>query len=417
MPLLFVAFLLVPGVAWAQGNPLGLEFRVNTYTTNPQFRPSVASDTVGNLVVVWTSGTQDGSGFGVFGQRYDSSGTPLGPEFRVNTYTTNAQYRGSVATDITTGDFVVVWESFGQDGSEWGVFGQRYAGSGAPLGPEFRVNSYTTNYQLYPSVGRDPSGTFVVVWQSTPQDGSSFGVFGQRYSSSGAPVGPEFQVNTYVANAQNLPSLAADFSGNFVVVWTSPQDGSGYGVFAQRFASSGAPLGPEFRVNTYTTNTQAYPFVAADTATGNFVVVWNSGVQVQDGSAYGVFGQRFTSTGVPLGPEFRVNTYTTDSQSVSSVAVDSSGNFVVVWNSYTQDGSHLGAFGQRFASTGVPLGPEFRVNTHTTNAQSNPSVAADSSGNFVIVWNSDTQDGSSFGVFGQRYSMMVPVELMHFRIE
>jgi hypothetical protein len=44
-------------------------------------------------------------------------------------------------------------------------------------------------------------------------------------------------------------------------------------------------------------------------------------------------------------------------------------------------------------------------------------VTADSSGRFVVVWNSDTQDGSAFGVFGQRYNMIVPVELMHFRVE
>jgi hypothetical protein len=473
MPLFydFVAFLFVPIVAWAQGNPLGPEFRVNAYTTNPQFRPSVASDTVGNFVVVWTSGTQDGSGFGVFGQRYDSSGTPLGPEFQVNTYTTNSEYRASVATDITTGDFVVVWESFGQDGSEWGVFGQRYDVSGTPLGPEFRVNTYTTSYQLYPSVARGPSGNFVVVWHSVLQDGSSFGVFGQRYAGSGAPLGPEFQVNTYVAYAQSVPSVAADSAGNFIVVWASGmQDGSGSGIFGQRYASSGAPLGPEFRVNTYTTNTQAYPFVAADTATGNFVVVWNSGVQVQDGSAYGVFGQRFASSGAPLGPEFRVNTYTTayqyslrrrglpgnlvvvwessgqdgssggvfgqrfassgaplgpefrvntyttNDQRPPSVASDTAGNFVVVWSSYP-DGSEVGVYAQRYASSGSPSGPEFRVNTYTTYAQVDPSVGADSSGNFVVVWQSDTQDGSDYGVYGQRYGQIVPVELMRFSVE
>ena len=51
--------------------------------------PSVASDAAGNFVVVWDSADQDGSDVGVFGQRYASSGAPLGPEFRVNTYTTS----------------------------------------------------------------------------------------------------------------------------------------------------------------------------------------------------------------------------------------------------------------------------------------------------------------------------------------
>jgi len=121
--------------------------------------------------------------------------------------------------------------------------------------------------------------------------------------------------------------------------------------------------------------------------------------------------------GDPLGPQFRVNAYTTDSQSVPAVASDAAGNFVVVWQSLYQDGSSYGVFGQRYDNTGAPLGPEFRVNTFTTNFQGAPAVASDAAGNFVVVWNSLNQDGSSYGVFGQRYSQIVPVELMHFRVE
>jgi hypothetical protein len=65
-----VAILLVPGAAWAQGNPLGPEFRINTYTTGGQILSAVASDSSGNFVVVWESYIQDGSDWGVFGQRY-----------------------------------------------------------------------------------------------------------------------------------------------------------------------------------------------------------------------------------------------------------------------------------------------------------------------------------------------------------
>src|SRR5206468_5304115 len=155
--------------------------------------------------------------FGVFGQRYDTSGTPLGPEFRVNTYTTNFQGGSSIASD-SVGNFVVVWVSEFQDGSSFGVFGQRYASSGAPLGPEFRVNTYTTNYQGFPSrVASDTSGNFVVVWSSYTQDGSDQGIFGQRYASSGTALGSEFRVNTYTTNSQGYPSVAADLAGNFVV--------------------------------------------------------------------------------------------------------------------------------------------------------------------------------------------------------
>ena len=104
----------------------------------------------------------------------------------------------------SSGNFVVVWESYYQDGSGFGVFGQRYASTGAPLGPEFRVNTHTTISQRYPAVASDSSGNFVVVWDSSSQDGSSYGVFGQRYASTGAPLGPEFRVNTYTTGSQTI---------------------------------------------------------------------------------------------------------------------------------------------------------------------------------------------------------------------
>jgi large repetitive protein len=141
-------------------------------------------------------------------------------------------------------------------------------------------------------------------------------------------------------------------------------------------------------------------------ASGNFVVVWAG--YSPDGST--VFGQIFARSGAPLGPEFQLNTYTTSSQYSPAVASDSSGNLVVVWQSYAQDGSTSDIFGQRYDSSGARLGPEFRVNAYTTSSQIFPAVTSDSSGNFVVVWNSYSQDGSRWGVFGQRYSAIAPVK-------
>jgi hypothetical protein len=39
---------------------------------------------------------------------------------------------------------------------------------------------------------------------------------------------------------------------------------------------------------------------------------------------------------------------------------------------------------------GMPLGSEFRVNTHAQYVQSYASVAADSAGNFAVIWTSYT---------------------------
>src|SRR5262249_14175194 len=67
---------------------VGTEFRVNTYTTNDQLAPAVAMDAAGNFVVVWQSNNQGptGSGYDIYGQRYNAAGSAVGNEFRVNTY-------------------------------------------------------------------------------------------------------------------------------------------------------------------------------------------------------------------------------------------------------------------------------------------------------------------------------------------
>ena len=396
-------FLLGPSPRPATAQLLGPEFHVNSYTTNVQRYPAVAASGSGSFVVVWGSYGQDGYGWGVFGQRFNSMGDPVGSEFQVNTYTTLHQDEPAVAAD-GSGNFVVVWDSSYQAGSFNSVFGQRHDSTGSQVGSEFQVNTYTSGILYAPAVAADGSGNFVVVWSSIFQDGSDFGVFGQRFNLAGVRLGSEFRVNSYTTGSQSLPAVAANGSGSFVVVWPGAGLGDVNGVFGQQFNSAGIKVGGEFLVNTYTTNEQGYPAVSTD-GSGNFAVVWES--NNQDGSNTGVFGQRFNSAGSAVGSEFRVNTTTASDQRNPAVSADGLGNFVVVWESLGQDGSLYGVFGQLYDSAGLALGSELRVNNYTLDYQRNPAVAADGSGKFVVVWRSNYQDGDLDGVFGQRMTTTV----------
>ena len=100
-------------------------------------------------------------------------------EFQINQYTTYGQYGPKISHD-SSGGFVVDWYSYFQDGDSTGIFGRRFDSSGSALGAEFQVNQYTTNYQRYPTISHDSSGAFVVAWESFGQDGNGYGVFGRR---------------------------------------------------------------------------------------------------------------------------------------------------------------------------------------------------------------------------------------------
>ena len=134
----------------------------------------------------------------------------------------------------------------------------------------------------------------MVAWESFGQDGSSYGVFARRFSSAGAPLAGELQANITTADDQQRPMVAAEADGDFVVAWRSDlQDGSVDGVFARRFSSAGAPLGGEFQVNAYTTGR---PGSARGRGRRRRPTSSSPGTARQDGSAYGVFAQRFVAT-------------------------------------------------------------------------------------------------------------------------
>jgi len=406
--LMFVA-LSVPLLARAGVVPAGTEFQVDTYTSQDQIGGAVCAAPDGSFVVVWNSGPIDPD---IFAQRYASNGAKAGSEFQVNTYTPSDQYLPQICCDAA-GDFVVVWQSHYQDGEFAGLFGQRFASSGAFLGTEFQVNTYTTGSQGAAQICCDAAGDFVVVWANFSEVGSQSEIVGQRFLSDGSFSGGEFHVNTYTPGYQSYPALCCDVSGDFVVVWESDgQDGNRFGVFGQRFASNGLLLGSEFQVNTYTTGQQIGPAICCDRE-GDFTVVWDSYPEGFNPSGPGgdVFGQRFASGGEPRGTEFQVNVYTTGRQNEfggGAICCGPNGDFVVTWSSYGQDGDLDGIFARRFGHTGG-ASSEFQVNTYTSGDQFGARVACDAKGGFVVVWESAGQDGSSEGVSGQRFELLAQI--------
>jgi S-layer homology domain len=337
----------------------------------------------------------------------------FGPEFQVNTTTTSYQYAPSVANIGPASNFVVVWSSDGQDGSQTGAVGRLFNAAGTPLGGEFAINVSTTGYQDRVLVGSNAAGNFVVAWTEFVSYDASYEIRARRFDSSGTPQGGDIVVNTWTTGTQVYSPVAMDSAGNFVVVWNSapdfltgqtPQDGSGSGIFARRFDANGNPLSAEFQVNQYTTGSQYSPRIAMNPA-GDFIIVWTS--EHQDAQASSIMARRYDNVGAPLGGEFRVNTQEANFQQEPDVALDPAGRAIVVWQSNEQDGSEMGVYGQRFDASGNKLGPEFNVNAFTPSDQWRPRVVAgfgsSDPGEFAVIWHSEAEDGSDAGVYAQHF--------------
>ncbi len=380
----------------------GDEFRVNSWTDSTQRAPVIARDGAGNYIVVWVSTAQqdDGSEGDIFFQQFDANNEALGTETLVNLRTDGDQKRAAVAMN-DAGDFVIVWASFTSVDSLFDIYARVYQ-NGQPLGDDILVNDVVAHSQSNPAVAMDNTGNFVVCWDSWSQDGSDRGVYARRFDSAGIKLGSEFRVNTTVTYSQARPAIEYTPDGEFVVVWESwnqdDSNPSGYGVFGQRFDNDGNPVGSEFQVNTYVENYQWF----ADLATfsdGGFVVVWCS--WEQDGWDGGIYFQRFDASGNRLGEESRVHVTDVRYQWLPKVAAFPDDRFVVVWSSWQQDGSRDGVFARLFDEDGEAISFETPVNEYNDDFQWEPAVRAIDANTFLTVWASWGQENNDYEIFAR----------------
>ncbi|MEA2013728.1 MAG: PKD domain-containing protein [Thermodesulfobacteriota bacterium] len=321
----------------------------------------------------------------------------LSDSFQISSYTGDWQGDPSVA-GLSNSGFVVVWGAHSQDDDgSLGVRGQLCDAAGGKNGGEFQVNTWTVGDQDEPAVAGLRDGGFVVTWTSSyGQDGDGSGIFGQFFNAAGGKNGGEFQVNTWTVDDQNQPAVFTLSGGNFVVTWSSyGQGSSGYDIYGQMFDSSGNRVGNEFKVSPDIDDWQRLSSLSG-LSNGGFIVTWTSSYG-QDGDGSGIFGQIFDNSGSKVGNEFQVNTYVSDHQSSPAVSGLASG-FVVAWQSNYQDGSGYGIYGQMFDNLGNKIGSEFQINTFTSGSQCDPSVTVLSGDCFVVTWMS--YDGE-IGIYGQ----------------
>ncbi len=389
---LVLVFLILAVPSAGQMTPVGGALTVAQPSGVIHRSPAVAAGEFGNFVVVWQRHAGGAEGWDVLARLYDRSGAPLGPEILVNTTTAGCQQAPAVAAD-SAGNFVVVWQSDGQDGSGWGIFSRRFTREGVALGGEISITGTTAGDQRSPAVARHPSGVFLVTWQSvsTSPDGSSWGIFARGFDAAGNALSQEYLVNATVAGAQHSPQ-AAFLGGSFsryAVIWQSQgQDGSGAGIYRRTFTLDGGAPSSEQRANVMAAGTQARPSVAAD-GSGNFIVIW-------EGS--GLTGRRFNAASQALSGEIAVTSFSGVDRR-STVTSDASGNFVVAWERENGDADGSAIYARQFDHRQLPRGAELQVSSTAAGDQEGAAAASSAAGELVVTWAGDA------AVLAQRYAI------------
>lgn len=388
MKKLLVILFFISSIMFSQD-----EFVVNSTTESIQREPVIAHDGLGNYVIVWQSENQASvnSQGDIYFQMFSANGQADESETLVNTNIDFEQERPAVAMN-SPGDFIIVWASHTGDADDiFDISAAIYRSPISSLPPraEFKVNSTTLHSQTKPSVDMNDEGTSIVVWESWYQDGSDRGIYGQLLNSNGEKIGAEFLVNSTTEYSQARPTVKYFPNGNFIVIWESwKQDiatPDGYGIFGKIFDSDGNVIIDEFQINSYTNDYQWFGDV--ETFDDNtFAVVWCS--WEQDGNDGGIYAKLFDQNAQVFVDETLINKTTVNYQWLPKINKMSNGDIAIVWSSWRQDGSREGVYAQILSGDFNKISFETQVNQYTESYQWEPDFIVTNDNQLLVTWSS-----------------------------
>ncbi len=377
----------------------GSEFQVNNRTSLSQANADITARPDGGFVVAWSSyyGTS-GRSNDIFCRIFEPDCSPLGNEFQINQITTGNQTVPSIAVKDSS-QFIVVWQGPGTiEENENDIFAQWMGTNGLPLGDELRINNNVKGDQLCPKIAMNDSGAFVVVWESNSTDiePNTSMICCRQYNVDGVPIGDEFKVN--IDPDSRYPDVAIDTNGNFTIVWIEGKRPD-FTIKARLYNSYGVPQTEPFKVSTIDITSFSQPAIVMNAA-GCFLITWDGDpnlARLDD-----IHARLYEPNGVPKGEQFIVNSTLENAQQNPKVAMDETGQFVIVWDSEGDPNvNQKDIFGQRFSANGERIGDEFRLNSYTNSDQKYPAVAILEDGSFITVWQSQNQDSSEYGIYGE----------------
>jgi Ca2+-binding RTX toxin-like protein len=200
------------------------------------------------------------------------------------------------------------------------------------------------------------------------------------------PLGPTVEIVASSAAPQGTVLALNPLDQSYVVVWASQPFGE-IDIYAQRFNAQGSPLGPISLINTTTDLRQSNPSIAMDDQ-GNYVIAWSTAISPITPHYHVVAARRFAADGTPLGPEFYMSESPTPVTGVTQpqIAMDADGDFVVVWQQSLSAGIVAQLFHQDGSRNGNQISVSSQIAPSGGSYGDSYDVAMDGSGNFLVSW-------------------------------
>ncbi len=283
------------------------------------------------------------------------------------------------------GSAVVVWQQ--KEGGYYQIWARRYLPD-AGWGEAVRLGNGGGGDAFSPQVAMDAAGNALVVWQQS--DGVWESIWSARFVSGKGWESASLIEDNSLGDGI-APRLAMNDAGEAVVVWRQNMGEGIEQVWANRFIPS-TGWGVATRIDGVTGEDGWSPDVAMDHR-GNAVAVW---VSWYNGSLK-TWANHFSPESGWAAAQ-RIGPDVPERADYPRVAMDSDGRATVVWEQKGDTWYHIWV--NRFTPASG-WGSARRIETETAGNASGPQVAMDESGNAIVVWLQS--GGSGNGIWSSRF--------------
>ena len=398
-----------------QGELIGGDLAIATASLT-QAKPAVIYNPIDpQYFLVWEDGRRMAhSGSEIYGRRVRHTGRPAGTDFPISSEPSPESLRPAfgnqtsptTAYNSTEAQYLIVWEDARRGAANLDIYGQIVSSTGELLIGPFPIAVAPNNQTLPFAAYNGTDNQYLVIWDDR-RDRATNGqdLYGQILSAQGEPIGHNFPIAAGPDDEGRATVVYNAIDQQYLAVWEDSRNlaTNGVDIYGQRLSNDGRLLGEAIPVST-APMPQARPYVAHNSQTNEYLVVFRDDRNMGTPTGRDIYGQRMAADGRLLGDNFPVST-APGAQNFPSVAYNGTDNeyLVVWWEDRNAATSGDDIYGQRLSSTGVPLGGDLAIAT-APRAQGDPSVTYNPVANeYLVVW----EDGRDFttsspDIYGQR---------------
>jgi hypothetical protein len=334
----------------------------------------------------------------VYARRFLRNAGWQGVSASLNAINDNIAESPVIASDML-GNAIVVWQEWLAD-IQIHIAYARLFKNGQWQAAAFPLNNDITRNAAYPTIAMNGSGIGMALWVEYNSNTGKNNIYARKFD--GTAWQEVHNINNDPTQEAEMPTVALDAQGSMIALWRE-QYGSPYNyynVYARRYINGSGWQPSTDNLNFNQDNTAMEPEIAMQ-STGTALVLWLESVEIPGGTGFNVFSRKFD--GSSWSNALDINNSTSSAANNAKVAISDNGDAVATW--VEDNGSYVyNVYARLYNLTIGWQQATQNLNNDPSRSTGGGDVAIDAEGNAVVCWMEITAPLENYNIFIKKYS-------------